>query len=62
MPELRRYLADAALAGLRLDVALTRLSPDLSRARIQRLVEEGRVRLGGLPAKAAHRLRGGEAL
>lgn len=62
MPELRRYLADAALAGLRLDVALTRLSPDLSRARVQRLVEEGRVRLGGLPAKAAHRLRGGEEL
>jgi len=61
-PELRRYQAAAELAGLRLDVALTRLCPDLSRARVQRLLEEGRVRLGGRAAKAAQRLRGGEAL
>ncbi len=60
--ELRRYQAPAELAGVRLDVALTRLCPDLSRARVQRLLEEGRVRLGGRAAKPAQRLRGGEAL
>ena len=38
--ELRRYQAPAELAGVRLDVALTRLCPDLSRARVQRLLEE----------------------
>ena len=43
-------------------MALTRLAPDLSRARVQRLVEEGRVRLCGRPAKASGRLRGGEAI
>ena len=39
-----------------------RLAPDLSRARVQRLVAEGRVRVDGRPAKASARLRGGEAL
>lgn len=41
-------------------MALARLAPGLSRARIQRLVEEGRVLLGGRRAKASARLRGGE--
>lgn len=61
-PELRRHRASAALAGVRLDVALTRLWPDLSRARVQRLLEEGQVRVAGRPAKAALRLRGEEEL
>jgi 23S rRNA pseudouridine1911/1915/1917 synthase len=60
--DLRRYDVPAGLAGQRLDVALARLAPDLTRARVQRLVEQGRVRVGGRPAKAASRLRGGEAL
>ncbi len=50
------------LAGARLDVALARLAPDLSRARVKRLVEAGHVRLGGRPAKAAARLRAGDVL
>lgn len=50
------------LAGVRLDVALARLAPDLSRARVQRLVAEGRVLVAGRPAKASARLRGGEAI
>jgi 23S rRNA pseudouridine1911/1915/1917 synthase len=58
-----RHLAvGPELAGERLDVALTRLAPELSRARAQRLLGEGRVRLAGRPAKASSRLRGGEAL
>jgi 23S rRNA pseudouridine1911/1915/1917 synthase len=48
------------LAGARLDVALAKLAPDLTRSRIQRLVEDGKVRLAGRPAKASQRLRGGE--
>ena len=43
-------------------MALSRLAPDLSRARVQRLLEEGRVRLEGRVPKAAARLRGGERL
>jgi 23S rRNA pseudouridine1911/1915/1917 synthase len=50
------------LAGARLDVALARLAPDLSRARVQRLVADGRVRLAGRAAKAAARLKAGDPL
>ncbi len=39
-----------------------RLAPDLSRARVQRLVEEGHVLVDGRPAKASARLKGGERL
>ena len=60
--ERRDLVAGPELAGVRLDVALTRLAPDLSRARIQRLVEDGRVRVGGRAARASARLRGGEAI
>ena len=55
-------IAPPEVAGLRLDVALTRLAPDLSRARIQKLVEDGRVRVAGRSIKAAAKLRGGERL
>jgi 23S rRNA pseudouridine1911/1915/1917 synthase len=60
VPETRSLVAPSDLAGLRLDVALTRLAPDLSRARAQRLLADGRILVEGRPAKAAARLRGGE--
>ena len=60
--EVRRFIVPPELAGLRLDVALVRLVPELSRARVQRLLEEGRVLLGGGAARASTRLRGGEAI
>jgi len=41
-------------------VAVVRLAPDVSRARVQRLVEAGHLLLDGRPAKASSRLRGGE--
>ena len=47
---------------MRLDVALARLAPELSRARVQRLVDDGRVRVDGRAAKASSRLRGGETI
>jgi 23S rRNA pseudouridine1911/1915/1917 synthase len=62
MHEVRHLVAGADLAGLRLDVALTRLAPELSRARIQRLVGQGRVRVAGRPARVSARLRGGESI
>lgn len=62
MSETRSLTAPAELAGLRLDVALTRLAPDLSRARVQRLLVEGHVLVGGRAVKPSARLRGGEQL
>jgi len=62
VPERRELVAPADAAGERLDVALTRLAPDLTRARARRLVLEGRVVVEGRPAKAALRLRGGERI
>ncbi|MCX5732368.1 MAG: RluA family pseudouridine synthase [Deltaproteobacteria bacterium] len=48
--------------GLRLDVAVSRLAPSLSRARVQRLVAAGLVRVDGRAPKSASRLRGGERI
>jgi 23S rRNA pseudouridine1911/1915/1917 synthase len=59
-PDVRSFVIPPELAGARLDVALARLAPDLTRSRVQRLVEDGRVRLSGRVAKASARLRGGE--
>ncbi|MGH9750467.1 MAG: RluA family pseudouridine synthase [Candidatus Polarisedimenticolia bacterium] len=46
--------------GERLDRVLAALLPDLSRAGLQRLIREGRVRVDQAPARAAYRVRGGE--
>lgn len=48
--------------GLRLDVAVSRLAPSFSRARVQRLVAAGLVRIDGRAAKPSSRLRGGERI
>jgi len=50
------------LAGKRLDAALAKLEPELSRAQLRRLIEQGAVTVGGQPAKPAHRLRAGEVI
>ena len=47
-------------AGLRLDRWLASRLPQLSRTRLQALVEAGRVTVAGQPRKAAYRLRAGE--
>jgi 23S rRNA pseudouridine1911/1915/1917 synthase len=49
-------------AGRRLDVFLAERVRELSRTRIQELIREGRVRVDGQPAKAAHRVSAGEAV
>jgi 23S rRNA pseudouridine1911/1915/1917 synthase len=50
----------AAEVGLRLDRWLNARLPDLSRTRVQALVEAGLVRVAGRPAKASRRLKLGE--
>jgi 23S rRNA pseudouridine1911/1915/1917 synthase len=59
-PARRQLVISAELAGLRLDLALVKLWPELSRARAQRLLEEGHVTVAGQPARPSQRVRGGE--
>jgi 23S rRNA pseudouridine1911/1915/1917 synthase len=51
---------DEAGAGERLDVWLARVVPDLSRARAQALIAEGRALVDGRPARPSRRVRAGE--
>lgn len=53
---------EPSAAGARLDRWLVERVGGLSRARLQALVAEGRVRVDGVVRKAAHRLRGGETV
>ena len=46
--------------GQRLDKFLAEQCPDLSRARLQRLIAEGQVTLDGAPVKPSSRLQGGQ--
>jgi len=50
------------LVGQRLDAALAKLEPSLSRAQVRRLVEQGEVTVSGAVVKPAHRLRAGECI
>lgn len=59
---IRQFQADPAAAGLRLDQYLAQAIPDISRARVQMLIESGQVRISGHPAKAKMKLLGGEAI
>jgi 23S rRNA pseudouridine1911/1915/1917 synthase len=49
-------------AGERLDRFLAAAQPDLSRSRIQSLIEAGHVTLDGRPTRVSQRLRGGETV
>ena len=66
MPDARvgthRLTVPGGRAGERLDRFLPEALPGLSRARVQRLIEEGRVLLSGAPVRPATRLRGGETV
>jgi 23S rRNA pseudouridine1911/1915/1917 synthase len=54
---------DASAAGKRLDKALVELLPEMSRARLQGLIEDGRLEVGGkVETGASRRLKGGESL
>jgi 23S rRNA pseudouridine1911/1915/1917 synthase len=58
----RSFAADPAAAGRRVDQYLAHCLPDISRARVQLLIESGQVRVDGKPAKAKQKLNGGEAI
>jgi 23S rRNA pseudouridine1911/1915/1917 synthase len=57
---IRRFRVGVPSQGTRLDLFLASACSDLSRSRIQKLIEEGAVRLGGSPAKRSHIVRAGE--
>jgi 23S rRNA pseudouridine1911/1915/1917 synthase len=60
--ETRPFAIAAAQHGQRLDRALAALVPEFSRSYLQQLIEDGAVRIHGVPqAKAAHKVRAGEA-
>ncbi len=59
---IRAFTADPAAANLRLDQYLAQAIPDISRARVQLLIENAQVRVDGLPAKPKHKLHGGESI
>jgi 23S rRNA pseudouridine1911/1915/1917 synthase len=57
-----RLTADATAAGERLDRWLAARVADVSRARLQGLIEEGHVRVDGVARKRAYRLQPGETV
>ena len=56
------FTAAPEAAGLRLDQYLAQAIPDISRSRVQLLIEHGQVRVNGEPAKAKLKLQGGEPI
>jgi len=58
----RTFTADPAAANLRLDQYLAQALPDISRARVQLLIEASQVRVDGNPAKPKQKLHGGESI
>ncbi len=56
----RRFAVDPAAKGKRLDGYLARALPEISRGRVQLLIENSQVRVDGKAAKASLKLNGGE--
>jgi 23S rRNA pseudouridine1911/1915/1917 synthase len=59
---LRRFTASAEDTGRRLDLYLASRLPDLSRTRIQELIEQGHVRIGERLARRAQRVMAGDVV
>jgi len=58
----RELVAAPSDSGTRLDRFLAAQCPELSRTRVQELIESGAVLVGGRVAKASFKLRGGEVI
>jgi 23S rRNA pseudouridine1911/1915/1917 synthase len=58
----RTFAADRAAAGMRLDAYLAQAIPEISRARVQMLIEAGQVKVDGAAQKGKLKLHGGEAI
>lgn len=56
------FTAAPEAAGLRLDQYLAQAIPDISRSRVQLLIEHNQVRVNGASAKPKQKLHGGEAI
>jgi len=56
----RSFTAQAAAAGMRIDAYLAKALPEVSRARVQLLIENGQATVDGKPAKSKLKLKGGE--
>lgn len=62
MATLNRYTVEEEDEQTRLDVFLAGQNPELSRARIQKLISLELVTVNGRPARASHRVRGGDCV
>jgi 23S rRNA pseudouridine1911/1915/1917 synthase len=61
-PEMLKLLAIDTDAGMRLDRFVSAHCPELSRSRVQELVDGGLILVNGKPAKSSQKLRGGELI
>ncbi len=59
---IRRFQVGTPSAGTRLDLFLVAACSDLSRSRIQKLIEEGAVRLSGAAARRSHLVHAGDVV
>jgi 23S rRNA pseudouridine1911/1915/1917 synthase len=59
---IRELIASPSDSGLRLDRFVATQCPDLSRTRVQELIEGGLVLVNSRPTKGSHRLRAGERI
>ena len=60
--DVRSFVADVAAAGMRLDLYLSQALPEISRARVQLLIDAGQVKVDGAVLKSKDKLKGGEAI
>ena len=58
----RRFTVSSVDAGRRLDLYLASRLPELSRTRIQELIDQGQVRVEERLSRSAHRVAAGEAI
>jgi 23S rRNA pseudouridine1911/1915/1917 synthase len=61
-PHLRQFTVHEEADGQRLDLFLAQQLGDVSRSRVQLLLHQGGVQIGGKPAKASRKVRAGEEI
>ncbi len=61
-PSAQEIVVSADNAGVRLDRLVVRECPELSRTRVQELIQQGSVRLNGKIAKDSHKVRAGDVI
>jgi 23S rRNA pseudouridine1911/1915/1917 synthase len=60
--DVRSFAAAPEAAGMRIDLYLSQALPEISRARVQLLVDAGQVKVDGLVPKSKDKLKGGETI